>query len=315
MPGKASEDTIEAPMADGKAPAAARRRFGVPESRPIRFLLMVIALGLAGCRSGGAVREGGAANPPAPAEIPAPRPAPASPAEPVWPPIAGRTVILDAGHGGKDAGASHHGVREKDICLDLARRTAGFLQARGVIVRLTRDGDVFLPLPARSDFVNRHPGAVFVSIHANAAAGNPAAAGVETYILGPEADEAERERQAGRKYRIPGSDPVRGRAALAGLTLENRNRGALLAECVQKRLAGRLGVPDRGIRKKNLAVLRETYFSPAILVEVGFLTHPPTAAAMGTEEWRRRASEALGEGIVDFLRRPAGDGPPQSPRA
>jgi N-acetylmuramoyl-L-alanine amidase len=226
--------------------------------------------------------------------------------EPSRRPIAGRTVILDAGHGGDDFGASHHGLREKDICLDLALRTAAILRAKGVTVHLTRQTDVFIPLPDRSAFANRHPGAILVSIHVNASDRNAAAAGIETYVLDQGIKDAEREKTAAGRYQVRGSDSLPSSATLASLTTKSRKDGPALAGAIQKQLVGRLAVPDRGVRSKNLAVLRETYFCPAVLVEVGFLTHVRTAAEMKTDAWRRRTAEGLAEGVADFLRQPAG---------
>ncbi len=75
-----------------------------------------------------------------------------------------------------------------------------------------------------------------------------------------------------------------------------------MAGSLQRSLCVRLGENDRGVRSKDLAVLRETYFGPAALVEVGFMSNPRTAQRMKTDEWRRRTSEALSEGICEFLR-------------
>jgi N-acetylmuramoyl-L-alanine amidase len=231
--------------------------------------------------------------------------APAFPeAAPVYRPVAGKTVIIDAGHGGDDHGASHYGLREKDINLDLANRTAKALQAQGVAVLMTRRNDSFVSLPERSAFANRSPNAVFVSIHVNASDGNPNASGIETFLLTSTQSDAERSVKALARYRASDPDPVRGKQALANLTAHCRTRGPVLAESVQKNLVARMGAVDRGVKTGNLAVLRETYFCPAILVEVGFLTNHPTALSMRTDEWRRRTAEALAEGIVDYLRQP-----------
>lgn len=225
-------------------------------------------------------------------------------ASPAWQPLAGQTVILDAGHGGQDPGTSHFGLREKDINLDLALRTAALLRERGVVVRMTRQTDVFVPLPERSAFANRYPKAVLISIHVNASATNPNASGVETYVLSKKFADAERSRTAARKYRVAGTDATQGANTLADLTTRSRNRGPLLAKCLQTSLSARLGESNRGTNNADLSVLRETYFCSAALVEVGFLTHPPTAARMRTVEWRARTAEGLAAGVIDFLRQP-----------
>lgn len=223
------------------------------------------------------------------------------PAQPAWQTAAGRTVVIDAGHGGQDAGASHFGLREKDVNLDLALRTANLLRARGCNVVMTRSSDVFVPLPERSEIANRHPNATFVSIHCNAAGGSAEASGVETFVLCPTITDAARAQTVMRKYRADGVDGGQGKQALAQLAATCRVKGPALAQSLQRSLCMRLGENDRGVQQKDLAVLRETYFGPAALVEVGFMTNPRTAQQMRTEEWRRRTSEALCDGIYSFL--------------
>lgn len=236
---------------------------------------------------------------------PAPTPAPAAlPAAPAWQSLAGQTVILDAGHGGKDPGASHFGLMEKDINLDLARRTAAILRARGVNVVMTRSTDDFISLPERSAIANRTPNATLVSIHVNAAPGYPTSTGVETFILSGEFTDAERGRIAAERFKANGSSSPESKAALATLCVQARNRGPALAEAITRTLSSRIGEPNRGVKQKNLAVLRETYFGPAVLVEVGFLTNRRSAERMRTDDWRRRTADALADGICEFLRLP-----------
>lgn len=274
------------------------------------LLVLAVALAAAGCRnepqrqnrsrSGRTFTQRGGQSgycPPETVAVPRPEEVQA----PAWLPVSGRTVILDPGHGGNDQGTAHFGLREKDISLDLAQRVAGQLRARGVNVVMTRTSDVFVPLPERSVIANRHPNAVFVSIHVNAAADKPQVTGVETFVLTRELSDAERGRAIAARYR-DGSGG--GGQALANLAERARARGPDLAATLQRSLCGRLGERDRGVKQGNLAVLRETYFGPAVLVEAGFLTNPETARRMAGDDWRRRASEALSEGICAFLQRP-----------
>ncbi|MBI3087541.1 MAG: N-acetylmuramoyl-L-alanine amidase, partial [Candidatus Omnitrophica bacterium] len=79
-----------------------------------------------------------------------------------------RTIVVDAGHGGHDPGAAHHGLREKDLALDIARRLSAELQARGFSTVMTRDRDEFITLSRRPAIANRIPADVFVSVHINA---------------------------------------------------------------------------------------------------------------------------------------------------
>ena len=82
-----------------------------------------------------------------------------------------------------------------------------------------------------------------------------------------------------------------------------RAEGPLLAASLQRSLVGRLGDPDRGVKPGNLAVLRETCFCPAVLVEVGFISNYPTARKMASGAWRDQTAQALAVGIVNYLRK------------
>ena len=227
------------------------------------------------------------------------------PAQPAWQAVSGRTVIVDAGHGGTDPGASHYGLQEKDVNLDLARRTANLLRSRGCTVVMTRSTDAFVPLPERSAIANKHPNAAFVSIHCNSAPGYPEASGVESFILAGDITDNARAEAVRSRYKAGGGmDTVQGKQALATLATQSRARGPALANSLQRSLCLRLGENDRGVQRRDLAVLRETYFGPAALVEVGFMTNARTAQQMKTEEWRRRTAEALSDGICAFLQQP-----------
>ena len=282
--------------------------------QPGRFfaasLAVALVVGLSGCgarpepsprppeNAGRPIRSSSAVTAAAPAIPPPPPPFPCS--------LTGRTVILDPGHGGKDPGASHFGLNEKDIVLDLAFRTAALLRHLGATVLLTREGDRFLSLAERSAFANRHPEAVMVSIHVNASDRNPLASGIETYILSPALGESGRDGLIAVRHNPTDGSGVRDRESAGGPATAIRKRGSDLAENIQRRLPDRLNQPDRGIRTKDLAVLRDTHSCPVVLVEMGFLSHPATAFAMRTDAWRRRAAEALCEGISDFFGRQAG---------
>ena len=95
------------------------------------------------------------------------------------------TVVLDPGHGGYDKGATSKYGYEKDYALDVARKLRPLLQAKGLKVILTREGDYFVPLEVRARIANRAKDAIFVSIHFNATDRDPAASGFEIYCLTP----------------------------------------------------------------------------------------------------------------------------------
>ncbi len=190
------------------------------------------------------------------------------------------TVMLDPGHGGDDTGAVGAGTRrqEKELVLDLARRTAAALATAPVQVLFSRSDDLTLPLDLRVTHAANAPADCLVSIHANAAA-NVQAAGIETYLV-PAADWASTGGGAAE-------------AAVPGNRFDGANFA--LAYAVHSRLAG-LDRPDRGIKRARYHILRNAP-CPAILVEVGFLSNPDEASQLDTDAHRQRLAEAIAAGI------------------
>jgi N-acetylmuramoyl-L-alanine amidase len=238
-----------------------------------------------------------------------PRPGPSSPLGTAWteegPEI--RRIVLDPGHGGEEDGAiGPAGVVEKELVLDVARRTRAKLRTRGFEVRLTREGDVGLPLDARAGIANRQKADLFVSIHANAARYR-GARGAETYFLAREATD----------------DAARTAAALennaSGARLEGTLDGDLplilwdmaqteyleesqqLAELIQARLNQTVNLEDRGVRQAPFRVLVGAT-CPAVLVELGFLSHPEEEALLAQPAYRDRLAGALTEALATFAR-------------
>lgn len=97
-------------------------------------------------------------------------------------------VIIDPGHGGKDSGAQRYGIKEKDITLSVAKKTANSLKSMGIPVVMTRTSDVFVSLPDRTKIARQHPGYVFVSIHGNDAKCS-SVCGAETFYYMPSGHE------------------------------------------------------------------------------------------------------------------------------
>ncbi len=175
-------------------------------------------------------------------------------------------VVIDPGHGGKDPGATGiNGLHEKDVNLDVARMAGKILGSRGVDVVLTRDSDIFIELNDRAAISNRRNPDLFVSIHADAA-----------------------ENHAAR-----------------GFTIYMAKAGSWNSYLAGKRIAtrfGQMGVQDRGLRKADYRVLVRTR-SPAVLVELGFLSNGHEAARLSNPKYRRALAVSLAEGIVDYLNR------------
>lgn len=204
------------------------------------------------------------------------------PAKPV------RTVVLDAGHGGFDQGAQSILGSEKDFALDVVQRARDLLLRAGFNVRLTRSGDVFIPLEDRAAFANRQSSAVFVSVHFNAGA-REEAGGIETYSLAPRG--------------VPSTNSL-------NLTLSDlqpcfgNNRdpeNIALATAMHAALITRLGGNDRGIKRARFIVLRDSNI-PGVLIEGGFLTNAQDRVRIATPIYRQLLAQAILQGILSYNR-------------
>jgi N-acetylmuramoyl-L-alanine amidase len=170
------------------------------------------------------------------------------------------TVVVDAGHGGKDNGAFRRfGGAEKNATLDVATRLAAKLRESQFRVVMTRSGDVFIPLDERAAISNRQSNAVFVSVHFNDS-GRRGIRGFETYYHSPVA----------------------------------RN----LAYRIQEHLMTLPGAVNRGVKTANFRVLRKAAY-PAVLVECGFLSNRNEGAGARSASRRDDLADKIAEAIVD----------------
>lgn len=225
-------------------------------------------------------------------------------------------VVLDPGHGGARLGAKNlEGVNEKAITWEVVKHAKKALEARGVEVLLTRDGDKDVPLSARVELANRSEALAFVSVHAN---WSPSASrlGVETYILSPDASDNEaaavmhlentegEEGEAplkpdGPKEGAPGGDLGFIVSDLARMTAHQDSAG--LAKLLQDRVSEvRALGPSRGLRQAPFLVLRGAKM-PAALVELGYLSHPKQGAYLASASVNKAAGEAIATAIARFL--------------
>ena len=197
------------------------------------------------------------------------------------------TVVIDAGHGGKDRGASSHLGAEKEYTLDVCRDLKKNLEAMGLRVVVTRDDDEFLPLEGRADLANGIGDAVFVSLHFNSSSDGGRANGFEVYSITPQgaASTADRSPTLDQFEEAPGN--------------EFDNASLALATCVQHSILGHIPQEDRGVRRARFAVLRLTR-APAILVEGGFLTNDQDSRRINDPAWRERLAEAIAQGVKSF---------------
>jgi len=214
-------------------------------------------------------------------------------------------VVVDAGHGGKDPGATGiSGVIEKDVVLDIAKRLRDLMQREPQWrVTLTRDTDVFIPLEERTAIANASGADLFVSIHANAAE-RPDAHGIETYFLDLASDEQSM-RVAARENATTVSKVNALQRILRDLSMTSkRNESSLLAGSVQRAMvqapgAGKNG-RDLGVKHAPFLVLMGAEM-PSILVEIGFLSHPGEERKLADQKYRAQAARAIFSGIKAYL--------------
>jgi N-acetylmuramoyl-L-alanine amidase len=219
------------------------------------------------------------------------------------PPLA---VVVDPGHGGSDFGArGPAGALEKDLVLAIARRTGEALAERGVRVVYTREKDVFVTLAERTEIANRARADLFLSIHANSAP-DPDARGSETYFLSEEASDEEALRTAlaeNEVFRQEGtaadSADVVGSILGDMIRSDHLQRSSRVAAGIQRGLA-RLPVPSRGVKQAPFAVLSGVNM-PAVLVEVGFLSHADEERRLRARDRQTELARAIASAVHTTL--------------
>lgn len=220
------------------------------------------------------------------------------------------TVVIDPGHGGKDPGAiGRHGVREKEVALDLARLLREELRPRFGRNRilLTREEDVFLTLEGRTAIANAREADFFLSIHLNASP-RSAARGIETYLLS-EASSRRALEVAARENGTTMDQLTDLQKILSDLVHRSKvDESTPLAQRIQDSLVGRLSRRYRGVR--DLGVKRAPFYvllgaqMPSVLVEAGFVTNPLEARRLRSRTYRREIARALAAGILRFIESP-----------
>lgn len=174
-------------------------------------------------------------------------------------------VVIDAGHGGEDPGAiGASGLYEKDYTLSLSKKVKELLAREPQVeVYMTREEDVFLSSETRErpNFANSLSADIFVSIHGNTF-DDPTVSGTETYYY--------------------------------------HQNSKLLANKIHQQLIEVTGFRDRGVKKENYFVLKDTTM-PAVLLEVGYLTNPQEEEKLLSEQFQQSVAEAIRDGIMDYL--------------
>ena len=195
------------------------------------------------------------------------------------------TLVIDAGHGGKDAGACAHKAKEKDINLKVALAFGRYVEQNCSDVRViyTRKTDVFIPLHERAAIANRNKADAFISIHTNSVTSKRPISGMETYTMGiRRSDEklsaAMRENEVvliedNYQQHYAGYDPRSPESMLVFQVMNEKNmaESVELAQLIQQHTCRVARRPNKGVKQDAFLVLRETSM-PACLVELGYIT-------------------------------------------
>ena len=173
-----------------------------------------------------------------------------------------KKVVIDAGHGGSDYGAIRNDINEKDITLDVSKQVRDMLVKKGYIVQMTRDSDEYVSLQDRVAISENFEPDIFVSIHVNSSV-RPEISGIETHYYHQES--------------------------------------LFLAQTVHASLASAIKTKNRGLFKSKFYVINHTT-SPAILVEIGFISNDNERAQLVSEKRKQATAKAIVEGVNNYFK-------------
>ena len=173
----------------------------------------------------------------------------------------GYKVFIDAGHGGKDNGASYKGYLEDTINLQIASKLKNRLVNEGLEVEMSRNDDTYLSLSERTIKSNKSDANIFISIHQNAAS-SKSANGIETYYLG--------------------------------------NRNKKLANAIHNSVINSTNAKDRKVREGNFQVLRDNK-KVSILLECGFISNPSEGYKLSTAEYQNKLVDGIVDGVKNYF--------------
>lgn len=220
-------------------------------------------------------------------------------------------IVIDPGHGGSQEGAKGTGTLvEKEVVLQIAKKLRDRLEKEaGAQVFLTREKDGTLPLPQRVDFANGKRPDLFLSIHANSMPTKKLrerTEGIETYFLSATASGAGARATADRENAEASSgQAVQNDSTLSFILndlarMEAHADSSRLAYSVHQKLIAATGAQDRGVQQAPFFVLTGVE-SPAILIEVGYISHPQEGSQLGRTEYQDKLISAITEGVKGFL--------------
>ena len=217
-----------------------------------------------------------------------------------------KTIVIDAGHGGKDPGAvGYRGTKEKDIALDVAKRLEKKLSKNlNVKIVMTRDEDIFLRLSERTKIANENNGSLFISIHTNAAE-DRRASGFETFLIGPNKNEAA-VRVAARENAVLELEGISGqkltnedliKATIAQSAFASKSEQ--FASIVQGEIKKRVQSKDRGVKQAGFYVLMGASM-PNVLVELGFISNPSEEKKLRSPQYRDQLATAIYRAVEQY---------------
>lgn len=223
------------------------------------------------------------------------------------------TVVLDAGHGGKDIGTRGGGTKEKDVALAVALELGRKIKREfpDVKVLYTRSTDEFIELDERSAFANRNNADLFISIHCNSTPRSHSVTGTETYVMGLHKTEgnlevAKREnsvilQETNYKKKYKDFDP---NSPLAYIMLSNYQSAFIssslrFADLVEQNFKGGAGRNSRGVKQAGFLVLWRTAM-PCVLIETGFLSTPSEEDYLSSEDGQSEIAENILQAFTSY---------------
>ena len=222
----------------------------------------------------------------------------------------GKLIVIDPGHGGSDSGAVGNGLKEKNVVLATSKKLGALLQKRGYKVLYTRSTDVFINLRSRTIFAGKKNADMFISIHANAAPNASSAlkmSGVETFFLSPA--RSERSKNAAALENRGDLEDMNTFSKQTFLNFLNREKiissnklaidiQSYMLSSVKKSFASK----DGGVREAPFWVLVGATM-PAVLVEIGYITHPQEGKNLGKSAYQDRIAQGIANGVDAYFQK------------
>ncbi|MEF2231668.1 MAG: N-acetylmuramoyl-L-alanine amidase [Pseudodesulfovibrio sp.] len=213
-----------------------------------------------------------------------------------------RTIMIDAGHGGKDPGAVANGLREKDVNLSFAKLLGGKLEKQGFHVFYTRTTDVFIPLEQRTAMANVKKADLFISIHCNASTSR-SAHGLETYSLNL-AKSKDAVRIAARENAVDPRAISDLQFILTDLMVnskikESRDLASNVQTSTLTRVRRKWQLNNKGTREAPFYVLMGAKM-PSILVELGYITNRTEAERLKSDKYLDYLAQGIVEGVLVY---------------